>query len=233
MKSIIDQEMVKRKASFAQKASLGGLILMLGSAGISIWKPDQTTLSTILLFIGFAVAAIGIYNANRWVKKPRPEKTLEAAFKSVSDAHRLYHYLPFCDHLLLAPNCIVVLEAVNLEGTFTYKDGKWKQQMSMSRALRFIFEERLGDPVKRAQQIAKQIQELINKEIPEAADLPVLPWVVFVSPAAQLVANETPIPISTSAKIHKRLPTNLPRFSPEVYSKIQAYLDSKYAVVNE
>ena len=35
---------------------------------------------------------VGIYFANRWVRKPRPEESLDKALKSFDDHYRIYHY---------------------------------------------------------------------------------------------------------------------------------------------
>ena len=136
MKVIIDQEAIRRRARLSHAASLGGLLAILASVAISLWKPQWSTLTAVILVFGFAISVTGIYYANRWVKKPRAEDVLNEAFKSLSDQYRLYHYALPCDHVLLMPNGIAVLATVNLEGQFTYRDGKWRQKITPGRAMR-------------------------------------------------------------------------------------------------
>ena len=91
----------------------------------------------------------GIYFANRWVRRPRPEDSLDKALKAFDDNYHIFHYtrsLP-CDHFLLTPTGLIALEVVNLNGAFFYRNGRWKEAMTVGRALRYIVEERVSDPV--------------------------------------------------------------------------------------
>src|SRR3972149_3666416 len=148
MKVIIDRDRLRRRAAASHVASLGGILLILASVGLSMWRPQLTTLTAVLLFAGFATSTIGIYYANRWVKKPRPEEILDRALKGLDNRHRLYHYLPRGpDHLLLTPSGLVVLETRSEEGYFEFKDGRWHQKITLGKDLRLFMAEYLGDPI--------------------------------------------------------------------------------------
>ncbi|MCL4561319.1 MAG: NERD domain-containing protein [Chloroflexi bacterium] len=225
MKSIVDREMLRKRASLAHTASLGGLIILLVAVAFPLIMPKSTTVSAAILFVGFSVSAIGVFMANRWVKKPRPEDALDKSLKSLSDQYRLYHYLPAADHLLLTPMGIVAIETVNLDGTFTYVQGRWKQSFSMNRALRYLFEERLGNPILRAQKSAEayatKLASALNDDLPVNAQA----LVVFIHPLAEVDAKGTPIPVCTPKSLSKKIPVNLPRLELERYHQIQAILD--------
>jgi len=94
MKTRVDREKLKRRATASHVASLGGILILLGSTAISIWRPEWSTLTAAMLVVGFAAATAGIYYANRWVKKPRPEDTLDHALKGLSGKYCLYHTEP-------------------------------------------------------------------------------------------------------------------------------------------
>ena len=144
------------------------------------------------MVLGFAISTIGIYFANRWVRKPRPEDTLALALKGLGEPHRIYHYLLPADHVLLTPGAVVVIETVNLEGQFTYRAGRWKQQMPLSRALRFFVEETFGNPTARAEAEAERMRAALQARLPAGeAAVPVVPIVLFVNPNAEVVANST------------------------------------------
>jgi hypothetical protein len=226
VKAFIDREKVRRRGAIAHAASLGGLLVLLGSVALTLLRPDLGTLATASLFGGFAISAIGIYLANRYVRKPRPEDVLEKALKPLSDQHRLYHYLTDCDHLLLTPGGLVVLETVNLDGEFSYQGGKWKQKMSLSRAFRFVFEERLGDPLARARACGEGLRQKIGARLPDYPPPPVSALVVFVHPAARLDLDPTPLPVVVPKNLHKRLPKNQPKLPPGQHERIQELLDS-------
>ena len=122
------------------------------------------------------------------VEGAQPEVSLDAALKSLSGAYRLYHYpsLP-CDHLLLTPNGLVVLETVNLASYFTYKDGHWRERIGIGRALRYIVEEHLGDPFKSATSAAQFLEEQVNQMLEGKSRLPVRAVVVFTPGVAEVV----------------------------------------------
>lgn len=226
MKIIIDQPALRRRASLAHTASLGGLLVLLGSVALSLWKPTWSTISMLLLIAGFATSVVGIAYANRWVKRPRPEQVLGQALKGLSDQHRLYHYTRLGEHLLLTPNSLVVIETVPLEGLFSYKDGRWKQKLSISRATRFFVEERLGDPIQRAQSSTAAVQEYLEAGLPEGTHFPVQAVVVFTHPLAQVQADSLPAPVIPPEKLHKKLPRPAAKLDAAVYQHARERLDA-------
>lgn len=225
MKIIIDRAKIQRRARLAHIASVGGMLILLGSVAISLWQPGWTILAGTMLFFGGVAAMVGIYYANRWVKRPRPEDVLNEALKGLDDRHRLYHYCLPCDHLLLTPGSILVIETVNLEGRFDYRRGKWQQKITAGRAMRFFVEEKLGDPIKRAQDFARQIRALLIAATPEANALEAHAMVVFTNPFVELNVDNPPIPVCGPKKLRSRLPKTNARLSPEVLSQVQKTLD--------
>lgn len=226
MKSLIDRQALNRRARIAHSASLGGLLVLLGSVAVSLWKPDWTLLTSIMLFGGFAVSVLGIAYANRWVKKPRPEFILDQALKGLSDQHRLYHYTPLADHLLLTPNGVVVLQTVNLEGQFTYREGRWRQKMSLGRAMRYIVEEKLGDPIAQALGQAEAIASYLQQSLPEGSRVPVQALVVFTHPLAAVKTDDAPIPVVIPEKLARKVPHPGAKLSPEIYQHVRQVLDA-------
>lgn len=227
MKSIIDQQKIARRASLSNIASIGGLFALLVSVLIPLFWPGYMLVANLLLFGGLGISMVGIYFANRWVKKPRPEASLDAALKSLSNAHRLYHYprLP-CDHVLLTPNGLFVLETINLAGYFIYKRGRWREKMNVGRALRYIVEEHLGDPIKSARSSAQYLEERLSQNTGEGSQVPVKALVVFSHPVAVIDITAPPIPVCKLDKLKKHLQMQAPRLDQGVYAQIAEYLDS-------
>ena len=228
MKSIINPRKLARRATLANIASVSGLMVLLASVVISLFKPQYIGYANVLLFAGLGVSMTGIYFANRWVKKPRPETSLDLELKPLSNAHRLYHYpaLP-SDHVLLAPNGVVVLETVNLASQFTYKDGRWREMISVGRALRYIVEEHLGDPIKGARSAAEDLERRLSQVVGEGVRVPVKTVVVFTHPRAILEAENPPIPVCRLDKLRKQVQLQGPRLEQAVYDQVAGYLDSK------
>jgi hypothetical protein len=232
MKVIIDRERLRRRATASHVASLGGLAIILGAVVLSMSRPQWATLTTVLVFVGFVVSSVGIYFANRWVKKPRPEDTLALALKGLADVCRIYHYLLPADHVLLTPSGVVVIETVNLEGRFVYRGGKWKQQMTPGRALRFFVEETLGDPTARAREDAQGMSQLLDAHLSsDGPAVPVNAVVLFVHPNSEVIADSPPIPVCQPAQLRKRIPTHLPKLPQARFEQVRAALDESAGVV--
>jgi len=225
MKIIIDRPALARRARLSHIASLGGLLVLLGSVAISLWQPSWTLVSGLLLFLGGVSAMVGIYFANRWVKKPRPEEVLDQALKGLDDRHRMYHYSLPCDHLLLTPGGIIVIETVGLEGEFTYREGRWRQKMTPGRAMRFFVEERLGDPIDRAQSYARLIKAHLVEEVPEASTMEARGMVAFTNPNVEVHVEKAPIPVCRADKVRARLPKDTVKLPLEIYQRVQKRLD--------
>jgi len=226
MNVIIDRERLRRRAAVSHVASLGGILLILASVGLSMWRPQLTTLTAVMLFAGFATSTIGIFYANRWVKRPRPEEILDRALKGLDNRHRLYHYLPRGpDHLLLTPSGLVVLETRSEEGYFEFKDGRWHQKITLGKALRFFVEESLGDPIADARREITRLARALEDRAPSLGSIPAATIVVFTHPNATLVSKGNPIPIVQPKHLSKALPKNQPALRPEAYAALCTAFD--------
>ena len=228
MKIIINQQKVKARARWANIASLGGLVLLLTSVVIPLFLPSWASFAYVAMIVGLGASMVGIYFANRWVRKPRPEDSLAKAFKSFDDTYRLYHYpsLPY-DHLLLTPMGVVILEVFNLSGSFSYREGRWKEAMTIGRALRYIVEEHIGDPVVLAGQLKDDLNLRFKKEFGPDVTIPIKSAIVFTHPVVELDVDESPIPIRKIDKLKKQMTFNTPRLKTEQYEKVSLFLENK------
>jgi hypothetical protein len=227
MKSIIDHKKISRRAWFANVASLGGMFILLWSIVMPLFRPQAGILAPLTMVLGVGVAMVGIYFANRWIRKPRPEDSLDTALKGLGDSYRLYHYPPLpCDHVLLTPQGVVVMEVNNLGGSFTYSAGRWKERMTIGRALRYIVEEHLGNPTQAAIDGADFIRRRLGERIQGGDKIPVQPVVVFVHPAARLELNETPVPVCKADKLKKVASIKGGKLPPEIYEQVRGFLEN-------
>ncbi len=227
MKIYVDRQKLNARAQAAHFASVGGLVLLLISVAVPLFVPKLANFTSVLMVIGAAGAMVGIYLANRWVRKPRPEESLDKALKAFDDNYRIYHYpssLP-CEHILLTPNGLVSLEVVNLNGYFSYRNRRWKEAMTMGRALRYLVEERVSDPVILAQSMVKELHDRLDKEFGEQIAVPIKALTVFTHPAAELEVEGGPIPACKVDKLRKQVSIPGARLTPDVYDKICSYLE--------
>jgi Nuclease-related domain len=226
MKVLIDQVKVKRRRGLSNIASVGGLFLLLASVVLPLIRPEYAAYSTVLMVLGLAIAMVGIYFANRWVKKPRPEDRLDNALKSLSDFHRLYHYpnLP-CDHVLLTPWGVLIMETINLEGEFHYTNGRWKEKMGLGRALRYIVEEHLGNPIKSAQASETFLNSRLNEDSLDGRNIPVHSVVVFVHPKAELDVESPETPVCKVDKLRRYVNIKTGKLPVDLYDRACKFLD--------
>jgi hypothetical protein len=226
MKVYIDRQKVNARAQAAQFASVGGLLVLLASVVIPLFLPGWAGFSWILLFVGLGTAMVGIYFANRWVRKPRPEESLDKALKSFDERHQIYHYpsLP-CSHILLTPTGLIAMEVVNLGSVFSYRNGKWKEAMTVGRALRYIVEERVDDPVKSSREMVQEIKGRIDKEFNGEMQVPIKALTVFTHPTTILEIEGTAIPVCKVEKLRKQATIISDRLDPETYDKLSSFLE--------
>ena len=228
MKIFIDRKKVDARARWSNIASVGGLLLLMAGIAVPLFLPVLAGLAYASMIVGMGVSMVGIYFANRWVRKPRPEESLDRALKSFDDHYRLYHYpsLP-CDHLLLTPTGVVILEPFNLGGNFSYKQNRWKEAMTIGRALRYIVEEHVGDPIAAARQVEAELDRLFKKELGLEAAIPIKSIVVFTHPAANLDIEESPVPVCKIDKLKKQITLGAARLAPEQYEKLGTFLEKQ------
>jgi hypothetical protein len=213
MKVFINRQKINRRAQLSNLASVGGLVLLLASVVLPLFLPAWANAAYVLMIAGMGVAMIGIYFANRWVKKPRPEESLTKALKSFDDQYRLYHF----------PS----LQTINLAGKFSYQGGRWKEAMNIGRALRYIVEEHLGDPIASARQDEREFKGRFLNEFGSDVAIPIKPIVVFTHPLANLDIEDAPIQVCKVDKLKKQVTINAPRLAPELYKKLSSFLESK------
>jgi len=226
MKSLRNLPKMKRMATISNILSVSGLLLLLAGVLVNLFIPSYYLLALVLIIVGGVSSVVGIYFANRWVKKPRPEDTLDNSLKGMTDAYRIYHYpdLPY-DHVLLGPSGAVAVETVNIEGDFIFEKGKWQERMTVGRAVRYIVEEHLGDPIKEAQDAAANLSGHLEIECGEK--IPVEPVVVFVHPRALIKVKNPPIVIATPEKFKSHVAGKGTKLSNEVFAKARTFLDSR------
>ncbi len=226
MKSLRNFPKMKRMATISQTLSVSGLLLLLAGVLLNLFLPAYYSLALGLIILGGAASVVGIYFASRWVKKPRPEDTLDAQLKGMTNVYRFYHYpdLPY-DHVLLTPEKVLAVQAVNIEGDFIFEKGKWKEQMTVGRAIRWLVEEHLGNPIKEAQDAAANLSDHLEVECGQK--IPVEGVVVFVHPRALIKVKNAPILVCTPEKFKTHLGAKGTKLSSEIYTRARTFLDSR------
>jgi hypothetical protein len=227
MKTYIDHRKVKRRSLISNLASVGGLLILLSSVAIPLFIPSLDKAAQVLMIAGMGLSMIGIYFANRWVRKPRPEDSLDQALKSLNDSYHLFHYpsLP-CEHVLLTPIGVVVIEVFNLAGDFSYKDGRWKEKMNLGRALRYLVEEHLGDPIKNARELEEYLRGRLAQALGGENSISIHSVVTFTHPAVRLDVKNPPIPVCKPDKLCRYISKKTTRLDPAIYNQLNSFFQS-------
>jgi hypothetical protein len=223
MIKVIDTPRLNRNALIANVASVGGLLLLLASVAVPMFVASLAPYSLVTMVIGMGAAMVGIYFANRWVRKPRPEEQIDAALKGLGDTYVICHYphLPI-DHILLTPYGILIIETIAYAGLFTYRDGKWKEGMTIGRAIRYIVEEHLGNPTSMAASEIDLLKSKLDKE--GLFSVPVKAVVLFSHPGAQLDVKNPSLPVCRIDKLKKQTEMTGAKLTPDVFEQVKEFL---------
>jgi hypothetical protein len=194
MKVITDEKRIERNAKIGTWASLGGMAVLGIGLYLSLAQPRYLAVSMICLLAGIVLSNVGMYNANRWVKRPRPDEVLTKVLKGFDRRYYLYNYQLPVDHLLVGPPGLMVIVARNHEGSIRYADGRWRQKFNLLRAFGFLGEG-VGNPVRDAERAASKMRQVLAEKLPELADTPVEPVIVFTNEKAELDVQNPPLPV--------------------------------------
>ena len=97
--------------------------------------------------------------------------------------------------------------------------------MTVGRALRYIVEERVSNPIALMQQMEIELKELLEKELEPGLTVPIKAIVVFTHPAVEINVKGGPIPVCKIDKLKKKISTKTSKLAPKVYEKLSLFLE--------
>lgn len=191
-----NDSLIKRNARIGQVTMFVALAVLAGGMFVSFQYPEQANWSFLALLLGFILSQVGIYYANRYSRKPRPDELIDQALKGMDKKYALYHYLTPATHLLVGPSGLWVLLPYYQRGTITYSKGRWRQQGGglMYQYLKLFAQEGLGRP---DMDVANQINAMksyLQKRLPEESLPEIQAALVFTNPKAQIAIPEDETP---------------------------------------
>jgi len=200
MKVVTNEKLIARNAKIGTWSSLSGLAVLGVGLYISIKLPEYIALSFVCLLAGIVLSNVGLYNANRWAKRPRPDEVLTRALKGFDRRYYLYHYVLPVAHVLLAPSGLLVIAARNHGGPIYYANGRWRQKFNLFRALGFAGEG-VRNPARDAERDVRKMQKFLARQVPELGEVAVQSLVVFTSEKAELHVQDPPLPVLTPKQL--------------------------------
>jgi hypothetical protein len=112
------------------------------------------------------------------------------------------------------------MEVVNLAGSFSYRNGHWREAMTIGRALRYIVEPRVIDPVLVAEALQGDMKKWLENHLQLKASIPMKALTVFTHPATELEVQRPPFPACTIGKLRKQAATQGPKLVRETYERL-------------
>ncbi len=194
MKAITNKKLVARNVKIGNWASIAGMAVLGIGLYISFQLPQYIPLSIICLLGGIVLSNIGLYNTNRWAKRPRADEVLTKTLKSFDKRYYLYNYALPVDHVLLAPSALYVIVARNHDGPIYYAAGRWRQKFNLLRLFGFLGEG-VGNPARDAERDVSKMHKFLSENLPELKDVPVRPLIVFTNEKAELHIQDPPLPV--------------------------------------
>lgn len=194
MRLTTNEKLIKQRSTWARYLTFAGMGLLLASV-VSTFAIDNIALAYAALIVGFVIAMIGSYLANKWVKPPRADQVLEKSLKGFDNKHHLYNYLLPAEHVLLTPNGVLVLKTKQHDDQITCQNGKWNRPWKWTRLFGAMAQESLGDPIAEMKYEIGKMQQLLRDKMENAATIPVEGYVVFTDPRARLSIDDPSLPI--------------------------------------
>jgi hypothetical protein len=211
MKIIIDTKKIERNRKIGSYSLLGGMVVLFGGLFISISQiatgfqdpanppPDAEMMlnyATIAMFVGLLLTEVSMYFNNRWGRKPTIEEKVSLGLKGLDDRYTLYHHRGPTPTLLVGPAGIWVLVTLYQRGVVTFDRGRY-QQAGVNWFTKIFYQEGIGRPEMLAKGQMDNVNQFIQKNLPEGSQLPdVRAALVFTAAnvTVQVDEDEAPIP---------------------------------------
>ena len=199
MKVTTNQKLIQQRSKLVRWTSMVGL-LVLGGGLIASFNEAYYFWSLPSLLAGFVLANISAYNANRYVREPRADHTLEKALRGFDNTYHLFNFTTPVPHVLLTPARLYALTVKNQDGTIRKQGRRWRRNFNIKRFFFFFNEEMLGNPTNEAVSNVDRVRSRLAKAI--EGDLPPIePLVVFTHPNVVLELGDNAAADTTEAAV--------------------------------
>jgi hypothetical protein len=194
MQVITNEKLIKNRARLGRVASFAGLGILLLGLVASLYS--QWLLASFgCLLVGFLLSQVGIYNANRWVKEPRPDQTLDKILKGFDNRYSLYNYVLRAPHVLLTPFGLCVINPKHQAGKVCCQGEKWRHEAGWRQGiLRFFGQEGLGNPTKEVRAEVGRLSKWASGQ-GSKWEVPIEGVIVFTNPEVDLEIENPTVPV--------------------------------------
>jgi hypothetical protein len=188
MKVFVNEDFIQKRAKITRWVSIAGLgVLLLGL--IVSFNKEYYFWSLPALVIGIFLASISGFNANRYVKEPRPDQSLAKALRGFDNNYHLFNYTARISHVFLTPSRVYAVLVKPQEGVVRQQGNRWRRDFSLKRLFLFFGDEGLGNLSRDARAEAERLQDGLEDAFGEEAPA-VEALVVFTNPKTELEMRE-------------------------------------------
>jgi hypothetical protein len=227
MEIVINESLVKRYARIGQISSIAGLAVLAGGMFVNFRYPELIGLTLGALLLGFILSQLGIFYANRWGRRPRPDELITAALKGLDGHYTLYHYTTPTAHLLVGPAGVWVLVPRTQGGLIVYEKGRFRQKGGgfVRMYMNLFAQEGIGRPELDVQTEVEAVRKYLAERLAEENMPAIQPVLVFTNDRADLQLDEAPI-LSLAHKKLKEHIRKTAKSKPLSMPKVKAIQDA-------
>jgi hypothetical protein len=196
MKTIKNEQLIKRNSKIGQYTSLGALVVLGIGMYISFTQPDLFIWALAALLVGFSLTQVGMYFGNRWGRSPRPDEKLDAGLKGLPGDFVIYHWTTPVAHLMVGPAGLWVLMPYHQRGQISYRKNRWKLSGGgfLQNYMRLFGQEGLGRPDLEAEAEINALRKSLSRELAEEEIPEIKAALVFTSEETEIDAEGAPLP---------------------------------------
>lgn len=205
MTIIRNENYIETRRRIGTIASFVGLAILLGGMALTFLNGENQTYITISLLclpLGWLFSQVGLYFANRFVRRPRLDEQVDKGMGKIK-GNRVYHYVLPVPHVILSRAGIITIVSKYQSGNITVDGYDWKQT-NVGIMRRLFGQENLGNPSLEAEYQLKQVAKFVGNNVPELAEkeLPIAAIIVFTTDnAGDLDLRNSTIPAMYYTKL--------------------------------
>ncbi|MCJ7514110.1 MAG: hypothetical protein MUO23_14245 [Anaerolineales bacterium] len=225
MKRLADERMISRNARLGKILLYGGLVIMAGGMFVVSRNPEWSTYALAPALAGLMAIQFGSAFMSRWSRRPRLDEIADEALKGLDGRYALIHYKLATPHALFTPSGVYALILRTEDGELRFRNGRW-ERTTEGRGLRRGGTRTLRSVETLARADADAMASALRKRLPEGAQIPVEPLLMFIHNRAVVHGESSPIPAfhAKKAKEALRRQPKRPGLTEEQLARLSASL---------
>lgn len=201
MHIVRNERHIRVRSFIGKNSALVGLGALAAGLILSLARPDEALLMAVCMVVGMIFATVGGIFADRYAGPLAHHDALSDVLKGLDNKYILAQYTLPVPHVLLEPAGLTALVVRSHGGQVAFqKDGRWKHKQPGKVLRQMAGQPGVGAPDLEAEHQVKKLRGWLAEQLPDV-DVPVRAAIVFVNPAVQLDAADSPVPAFYGKKV--------------------------------